>query len=180
MDKLGNNCATLLQFSPLSLGNLLPSKIVGFRASVFTEQSLLGELFPSRIVGPSLLFTNPGELSQAITFSILLSRQPCENVKAVMEHRMDSQAPTQGKEMDLDDSENQQKMFIRLCALNSTVSFALDTLAQHRILIGQLQDEVNALRRQNKDCSGGWSRARGIENNNHLPSASMHQQPQWP
>jgi hypothetical protein len=38
-----------------------------------------------------------------------------------------------------------------LCALNSTVSYALETLVQHQTLIGQLQDEVDALRSQNED-----------------------------
>jgi hypothetical protein len=66
---------------------------------------------------------------------------------------MDSQAPGQRMdgEMEINDSENLQKMFIRLCALNSTVSYALETLGQHRTLIGQLHDEVDALRSQNED-----------------------------
>jgi hypothetical protein len=42
-------------------------------------------------------------------------------------------------------------MLIRLYALNSTISYALDTLAQHRTLIEQLQDKVEALRSQNED-----------------------------
>jgi hypothetical protein len=61
---------------------------------------------------------------------------------------MDSQALGQrmDSEMEISDSENLQRMFIRLCALNSTVSYALETLIQHRTLIGQLHDEVNTLR----------------------------------
>jgi len=58
--------------------------------------------------------------------------------------RMDS-------EMEINDSESHQRMFIRICALNSTVSYALETLVQHWTLIGHLQDEVEALRSQNED-----------------------------
>lgn len=41
-----------------------------------------------------------------------------------------------------------QKLVIKVNALNSTVTFALETLAQHRVLVGQLQDKVDFLRRQ--------------------------------
>jgi hypothetical protein len=39
-------------------------------------------------------------------------------------------------------------MALRLDSHSSTLTFTLDTLAQHRTLINQLQDEVEFLRRQ--------------------------------
>jgi hypothetical protein len=41
-----------------------------------------------------------------------------------------------------------QHLSIKVDSHNSTISFALDTLAQHKMLIGQLQDEVDFLCRQ--------------------------------
>jgi hypothetical protein len=40
-----------------------------------------------------------------------------------------------------------QCLSIKVDSHSSTISFSLDTLAQHRMLIGQLQDEVDFLRR---------------------------------
>jgi hypothetical protein len=39
-----------------------------------------------------------------------------------------------------------QRSVIMVSALNSTISLALDTLVQHRVMVGQLQDAVNFLR----------------------------------
>jgi hypothetical protein len=50
------------------------------------------------------------------------------------------------EEMDDNFSIN-QKLEIKINALSSTVSFSLETLGQHRVLIGKLQDEVDYLRR---------------------------------
>jgi hypothetical protein len=59
-------------------------------------------------------------------------------------HIMDS-------ELVANESEDSQIMFIRVYALSSTIYFALETLVQHHTLIGQLQDEVFALRSQNEE-----------------------------
>jgi hypothetical protein len=91
IDKLGNSYTNLLQFSPFSLGYFLPSRIVGFR-----DYGVHGAKPPWEI------FFGPSHC-QVLT-SDLLSRQLCENVKASLECRMDSQASAQGKEMDLGDS----------------------------------------------------------------------------
>jgi hypothetical protein len=134
MDNWEIRCTTLLQISFLSLDIMLPCKILGFRVSTaLSVKSLWGI-----VVDPFLE-------------SDLLSCQPRENTNTGMERRKDPQAPAQENEMELKDIENQHKMFIRICTLNSLVSFSLETLAQHRILIGQLQDEVDALKRQNED-----------------------------
>jgi hypothetical protein len=45
-----------------------------------------------------------------------------------------------------------QRLVIRVNYLSSTTSFALDTLAQHRVVVGQLQDEVGFLRIQIEFC----------------------------
>jgi hypothetical protein len=55
---------------------------------------------------------------------------------------------TQGEEMVEDNFITIQKLVIKVNALTSTVTFALETLAQHRVLVGQLQDELDFLRRQ--------------------------------
>jgi hypothetical protein len=51
---------------------------------------------------------------------------------------MDLQAPGRHMdgEMEINNSENLERMFIRLCALNLTISYALETLVQHQTLIG--------------------------------------------
>jgi hypothetical protein len=40
-----------------------------------------------------------------------------------------------------------QRLKIKVNSLTSTVTFSLETMAQHHVLIGQLQDEVDYLRR---------------------------------
>jgi hypothetical protein len=55
------------------------------------------------------------------------------------------------QEMKEIEEEDRQRLQIRVGALSSTVSFVLETLSQHRNLIGQLQDEVYALRSQNEE-----------------------------
>jgi hypothetical protein len=40
------------------------------------------------------------------------------------------------------------KLAILVNALNSTISFVMETLVQHREMVGQLQDEVTVLRSQ--------------------------------
>jgi hypothetical protein len=54
------------------------------------------------------------------------------------------------QEVDMEDSEFMecQRLVIMVSALNSTISFSLDTLVQHRVMVGQLQDEVDFLRTQ--------------------------------
>jgi hypothetical protein len=77
-----------------------------------------------------------------------------ETVKIVSTwKRMDPRDPghLKDREMEENDFEDRHRLFIRVCALSSTVSYALDTLVQHHTLIGQLQDEVYALRSQNED-----------------------------
>jgi hypothetical protein len=98
---------------------MLPNKFFGFRVSTALSAKPLWGI----VVDPFLE-------------SNLLSCQPHENTNAGMEHRKDPQAPAQENEMDLEDIKNQQKMFIVICALNSLVSFSLETLAQHQIIIG--------------------------------------------
>jgi hypothetical protein len=43
-----------------------------------------------------------------------------------------------------------QRLVIKVNALSSTTSFALETMAQHRVLVGQLQDEIDFLRQLGK------------------------------
>jgi hypothetical protein len=45
-------------------------------------------------------------------------------------------------------NEERKRLALRVNSLSSTTTFTLDTLIQHRVLIGQLQDEVDFLRRQ--------------------------------
>jgi len=53
--------------------------------------------------------------------------------------------------MEENDFEDRQILFISVCALSSTVSYALDTLVQRHTLIGQLQDKFYALSSQDED-----------------------------
>jgi len=46
--------------------------------------------------------------------------------------------------------EDHQRLFIWVCALSSIVTYALETMSQHINLIGQFQDEVDALMSQNE------------------------------
>jgi hypothetical protein len=50
------------------------------------------------------------------------------------------------EEMEVSDIEERQRLIIWVSSLSSTSLFALDTLVQHHVLIGQLQDEVDYLR----------------------------------
>jgi len=52
--------------------------------------------------------------------------------------------------LNVDEYEDRQRLFIQVCALSSTVTYSLETLSQHKNLIGQLQDEVDALMSQNE------------------------------
>jgi hypothetical protein len=45
-------------------------------------------------------------------------------------------------------NEERKRLTLRVNSLSSTTTFTLDTLIQHRVLISQLQDEVDFLRRQ--------------------------------
>jgi hypothetical protein len=152
--KLGNRGITMSHPSSVWSGITPQSRVVVSSASCgYRTEHPRG----SRSFGPNPFRSFP---LQPILFpyfspllALLLTNSNCGNVKAAPTHKMEFQASEQGKvyELDISESENQQRMFIRLCALNSTVSYALDTLAQHRTLIEQLQDEVEALRSQNED-----------------------------
>jgi hypothetical protein len=88
-------------------------------------------------------------------------------------HKMDSELVT-------NEIEDNQQMYIRVCALNSIVSFALETLVQHCTLIGQLQDEVFALRSKNEELQRSFGSAGGDHSPICLHQASkelyhMHQ-----
>ena len=60
-----------------------------------------------------------------------------------------AQANLEDKVVD-DNFTTTHRLSLRIDSHNSTLSFTLDTLAQHQTLIGQLQDEVVFLRRQRK------------------------------
>jgi hypothetical protein len=58
-----------------------------------------------------------------------------------------------------------QKLSLKVDVHSSTLSFALETLAQHRVLIGQLQDEVDYL------CRHGESLQRQLDKREIIPEA---------
>jgi hypothetical protein len=45
-------------------------------------------------------------------------------------------------------NEERRRLNLRVNSLSSTTTFTLDTLSHHRVLINELQDEVDFLRRQ--------------------------------
>ena len=54
----------------------------------------------------------------------------------------------QDEEMVENEIEERQCLVIRINSLSSTISFTLDTLVQHRVMVGMIQDEVDYLRSQ--------------------------------
>ena len=44
-----------------------------------------------------------------------------------------------------DKLEERKCLIIRVCSLSSTISFSLDTLVQRRVLVGQLQDDIDVV-----------------------------------
>ena len=50
-----------------------------------------------------------------------------------------------------DKLEESKRLIIWSCSLSSTISFSLDTLVQRRVLVGQLQDEIDAVGSQIED-----------------------------
>jgi hypothetical protein len=62
---------------------------------------------------------------------------------------MDNREWTDNVDEELEASnEERKRLTLRVNSLSSTTTFTLDTLSQHRVLIGQLQDEVDFLRHQ--------------------------------
>jgi hypothetical protein len=41
--------------------------------------------------------------------------------------------------------EESKRLIIWSCSLSSTISFSLDTLVQRRVLVGQLQDDIDVV-----------------------------------
>jgi hypothetical protein len=72
---------------------------------------------------------------------------------SISHHGTHGKAPQKARELEdeelvEDNFTFSHRLSLKVDSHSSTLSFALETLAQHRALIGQLQDEVDFLRRQ--------------------------------
>jgi hypothetical protein len=74
---------------------------------------------------------------------------PCNQHKIMEKGKEPQFSQATGAVESLEDNfTSTQRLSLKVDSHNFTLSFSLETLAQHRVLIGQLQDEVDFLHRQ--------------------------------